>query len=198
MSMLLEGIVVKAMGISSSPREGGNSETLLRVALAGAKAAGAQTEMIRLGALAYGGCTACMQCGDTSRCTQIDQASPVYEKLFAADIWLFASPIYFDGVCGQMKMFWDRLVCLTFEGNQLTGKRAGAFILTYERQRSDYYPVVGKKLVDYFPWFGEFVASKVLAAPELGEPDEASNKQELLQQARLLGYGLTKALASPP
>jgi multimeric flavodoxin WrbA len=168
---------------------------LLRVALAGVKAAGAEADMVRLGGLSYGGCTACMQCGETARCTQIDQASPVYEKLFAADIWLFASPVYFDGVCGQMKLFWDRLVCLTFEGNQLTGRRAGGFILSYERQRSDYYLVVGKKLVDYFPWFGEFVASKVLTAPELGEPDEASKAPELLQKARLLGYGLTEALA---
>jgi len=131
---------LRALGIAGSPRKGANSETLLAAALEGAAELGAETEIVRLNDLDYSPCQVCQGCKKAGRCIVKDDMQGVHEKLRAADIWILSSPIYFDGVSGQMKSFFDRLWCFTHEGNKLPGTRAGGVIVTYEdkeRARDD-------------------------------------------------------------
>ena len=53
---------MKVIAINGSPRKGWNTETLLKKALEGAGAAGAETEMVHLYDLKFRGCVSCMAC----------------------------------------------------------------------------------------------------------------------------------------
>jgi len=185
-----------ALGISGSPRRGGNSETLLHAALEGARGAGAHTEVVRLNELAYVGCQACDACFTQHRCVQRDDLTEVLARLREADAWLFASPIYFDGVSGQLKTFFDRCRFFIRDPQKAGHRRAGAIITTYEAGPNEFYLETARHLAAYFDgWFGSFARVEVMAEPRLGPPDAAANRPELVAKARALGAGLVEALS---
>ena len=103
---------LKVLGISTSPRLKGNSDLLLREALAGAESAGAQVEYLRLCDLEIGPCVECNCCHTTGRCRLEDDYQMVLDKMLDADRLIFATPVFFMTVCSQAKMLIDRGQCL--------------------------------------------------------------------------------------
>jgi multimeric flavodoxin WrbA len=103
---------MKVLGISASPRLKGNSDLLLREALAGAESAGAAVEYIRLCDLSISPCVECNSCYKTGRCRIEDNYQMVYTKMLEADRLIFATPIFFMSVCAQAKILIDRCQCL--------------------------------------------------------------------------------------
>jgi len=65
---------MKVMAINGSPRKGGNTEYLLKTALAELEAEGVETELIQVGGQAVRGCTACGWCRESGegRCVMDD------------------------------------------------------------------------------------------------------------------------------
>jgi len=105
-------MIIKTLGISTSPRINGNSDLLLREALTGAESAGAQIEYIRLSDLNIGPCIECNACYTTGTCQIQDDYQQLLEKMLDADRLIFATPIFFMTVCAQAKMLIDRGQCL--------------------------------------------------------------------------------------
>jgi multimeric flavodoxin WrbA len=105
-------VMAKVLGISSSPRIEGNSDLLLRQALAGAEAAGAQTEYVRLAELNIAPCIECNSCYKTGRCRIDDDYQTLCSKMLETDHLIFATPIFFMTVCAQAKLLIDRCQCL--------------------------------------------------------------------------------------
>ena len=103
---------VKVLGISASPRVEGNSDLLLRQALAGAEAAGAETEYIRLRDLNISPCIECNSCYKSGACVVEDDYQMLSSKMLEADRLIFATPIFFMTVCAQAKALIDRCQCL--------------------------------------------------------------------------------------
>lgn len=103
---------MKVLGISASPRLKGNTDLLLREALAGAESAGAQVEYIRLCDLKIAPCIECNWCFETGKCKIEDDYQMVLSKLLEADRLIFATPIFFMTVCAQAKILIDRCQCL--------------------------------------------------------------------------------------
>ena len=106
---------MKAIGINGSPRKSWNTATLLRKALAGAKAQGAETELVHLYDLSYRGCISCFACkkiGGKSygRCAVKDDLSPILVKAAEADVLILGSPLYFHVESGEMRSFIERLL----------------------------------------------------------------------------------------
>jgi multimeric flavodoxin WrbA len=99
---------LKVLGISTSPRKGGNSDLLLLQALAGAHSAGAITEYIRLSDFDIRPCTECNCCYADGVCIIADDYQQILDKILHADRLIFATPIYFMIVCAQAKMLIDR------------------------------------------------------------------------------------------
>lgn len=94
--------------ISTSPRKGGNSDLLADVFVQGAREAGNFVEKISLADLNIGFCKGCLACQKTQRCVIRDDADTIAQKMGAADVLVFATPIYYYGMCGQMKTMLDR------------------------------------------------------------------------------------------
>lgn len=94
--------------ISTSPRKGGNSETLADSFIRGAKEAGNQVEKICLYDKTIGFCQGCLACLKSHRCVIHDDADIIAQKMRESDVLVFATPIYYYEMCGQMKTMLDR------------------------------------------------------------------------------------------
>lgn len=103
---------IKVLGISASPRANGNSDLLLKQALASAESANAQTEYIRLADLNIAPCVECNSCFKTGACRVQDDYQLISAKMLEADRLIFATPIFFMTVCAQAKLLIDRCQCL--------------------------------------------------------------------------------------
>lgn len=98
----------KVVIISTSLRKDGNSETLADSFAKGAREAGHDVEKINLRGKDIQFCTACLVCQDTFKCVLKDSVEPILESMQQAEVLVFATPIYFYGMTGQMKTMLDR------------------------------------------------------------------------------------------
>src|SRR5664279_298335 len=127
---------MKVVAINGSPRKGGNTEILLKKALAPLAAAGWQTEFIQIGGARIRGCQACYQCFEkkNSRCSQQDEVfNRCFEKMVAADAILLGSPTYFTDVSAEMKALIDRSGLVAIANGGLFRGKIGAAVVAVRR-----------------------------------------------------------------
>ena len=99
----------KVLILSSSPRRGGNSDTLCDEFMRGAQEAGNQVEKIFLKDKNINYCTWCSVFSMYGKpCPQKDDANEIVEKMIAADVIVMATPVYFYTMSAQMKTLIDR------------------------------------------------------------------------------------------
>ena len=98
----------KVLIISTSPRKNGNSEALADAFLNGAVDSGNTAEKISLYDKTIGFCKGCLACQKTGRCVIHDDADTIAQKMLTADVLVFATPIYYYEMSGQMKTMLDR------------------------------------------------------------------------------------------
>ena len=94
--------------ISTSFRKGGNSESLAEEFARGAQESGNKVEKVYLRDKNIGFCKGCLACVNTNRCVIKDDAAEIVEKMLAADVIVFSTPIYYYEMSGQMKTLLDR------------------------------------------------------------------------------------------
>lgn len=94
--------------LSTSPRRGGNSEQLAAAFARGAHDAGHTVEHLHLADKSLAFCRGCLSCQTTQRCVIHDDAAGIVDRMKDADTLVFATPIYFYEMCGQMKTLLDR------------------------------------------------------------------------------------------
>ena len=95
--------------ITSSLRDNSNSDTLAASFAEGAREAGNNVETISLKDKAINFCMGCMVCQETLECVIEDDAISIAEKVKAADVLVFVSPVYYYSISGQLKTLLDRL-----------------------------------------------------------------------------------------
>ena len=98
----------KVLILSASPRKGGNSDLLADAFAAGAREAGHEVEKVCLYDKDIAFCRGCLACQKTQRCVIRDDADAIAQKMLTADVLVFATPIYFYEMCGQMKTMLNR------------------------------------------------------------------------------------------
>jgi len=98
----------KLVGIYTSPRKGGNSDTLLDAALEGAAEAGAEIQRLHVRDLDFVPCQNCGSCSSKGTCRITDDMTVIYDALDNSDVIVLASPIYFCSLCAQAKTMIDR------------------------------------------------------------------------------------------
>lgn len=95
--------------ITTSLRARSNSDILAEKVAEGAKAAGHEVEVISLKDKTISFCKGCLACQKTFKCVIKDDAMEIAEKVKEADTLVFATPIYYYEMSGQMKTLLDRL-----------------------------------------------------------------------------------------
>ncbi len=95
--------------LSSSLREHSNSDMMADAFAEGARAAGHDVEKIRLSGKEIRFCQGCLACQNTKRCVIHDDADDIVQNhMLGADVLVFATPIYYYEMSGQMKTLLDR------------------------------------------------------------------------------------------
>lgn len=98
----------RVLVISTSLRNNSNSEILADAFLDGAQSAGHEAEKVSLKNKTLAFCRGCLACHKTGNCVLHDDAEEIVEKMSHADVLVFATPIYYYEMSGQMKTLIDR------------------------------------------------------------------------------------------
>jgi len=121
---------MKVLGISGSPRKGGNSEFITAHALRAISEEGIETEMVSLAGLNIGHCIGCYACQKEHRCIIDDDLPPILEKMKAADGIILATPVYFSGASSLVKALMDRTgMVARYSDSLFKGKVGGPLVV---------------------------------------------------------------------
>ena len=103
---------MKVLALLGSPRRDGNTEILADAFLEGAEEAGAEADKVRLDALNIRPIGEVIDVSNEREDVRADDDYPAaLERFMDADVAVFATPVYWLGVSGQMKCFIDRFSC---------------------------------------------------------------------------------------
>jgi len=98
--------------VNASPHgDKGNTGWILNPFIEGMKSKGADVTVLYTRKMNIKPCLGCIACWlkTPGECVLSDDYDPVMPMIKAADIIVFATPLYWDGVSGPMKMFLDRM-----------------------------------------------------------------------------------------
>ncbi len=102
----------KIIAIYGSPRRKGNTATLLKKAVEGARDAGADVEEIVLRDLKLSPCLEIYGCLQAGECAIKDDFQKVRDKILDAEGLMLASPVFFYTVSAHTKILMDRFQSL--------------------------------------------------------------------------------------
>lgn len=94
--------------LSSSLRRNSNSDALADAFMRGAEEAGHQAEKVSLAGKTIHFCRGCLVCQKTQKCVIDDDSRYITEKMLQADAVVFATPVYYYSMSGQLKTTLDR------------------------------------------------------------------------------------------
>ncbi|EWM52194.1 flavodoxin family protein [Ruminococcus flavefaciens] len=174
----------KVLVISSSLRNKSNSEILARQAAKGAEDAGHDVEFITLKDKTLNFCKGCLACQKTMRCVIRDDASEICEKVGNAEVLIFANPIYYYELCGQLKTLLDR--CNPLYPSDY--KFRDVYLITASAEDGDEVCQTAKGgLQGWVDCFEKARLVKVLSGGGLSVPAEAEQSEEYLKATYELG-----------
>jgi len=127
---------VRVLGISGSPRPGGNTDILVKLALECLAQEGLDTEFLSLADRPIKPCMACRGCvkADGLRCVQEDPAfEGIVERFVAADGVLLGSPVYFGSATPQIMALVDRVGYVARAKENFLRRKVGAAIVVARR-----------------------------------------------------------------
>ncbi|MCK5351632.1 flavodoxin family protein [bacterium] len=192
------------LGVSGSPRRGGNSDRVLDAILAGASERGTDIEALHLSSMEMSSCIGCERCRKDKVCTRFeDDLTPFYPRISRAEGIILVTPVYNYNVTAWMKAFIDRLYCFyDFDeerprgwSSRLAGqgKTAALAIVAEQMEPKD----IGVTMVAMrmpMEAFGYRIVGE-LAVPGVFEAGVVSERPGVLEQAAKLGRDLTAALS---
>ena len=177
----------KVLVITTSLRAKSNSDRLTEELIRGAKDAGHEVENISLKGKEIRFCIGCLSCQKTQKCILKDDAIEIAEKIKESETLVFATPIYYYEMSGQMKTLLDRLNPL-YPSDYKFRK---VYMLSVATEDEDYVPekaVSGLQgWVDCFEK-AEFAGS--LFCGGISDPNEASARSVELDEAYQFGKAL--------
>ena len=184
----------KIIAIYGSPRRKGNTATLLKKVIEGARDSGAEVEEIILRDLKISPCLEIYGCLKAGECAIKDDFQMVRDKILHAQGLILASPVFFYTVSSHTKMLMDRFQSLWVKkywvdkipGDKQTNNRKGLFISVGATK--------GKKLFDgmllsirYFFDVLDMELWKALLYRQLDFQDDVLKHPEYLEETYTAG-----------
>ena len=174
----------KILIVSASPRKNSNSEALALAFADGARESGHEVEFISLRGKTVNFCRGCFVCQEKQRCVIRDDADEICQKALTADVLVFATPIYYYEMSGQLKTLLDRLNPLFPSDYAFTD----VYVLTSAAEAEDYVPERAVQGVE--GWIDCFERAKLAGSVFLGGvtgTGEAAQHEQKLREAFDLG-----------
>jgi multimeric flavodoxin WrbA len=189
------------VAIYGSPRRQGNTATLLKKTIEGARDSGAEVEEIVLRDLKISPCLEIYGCMQAGECAIKDDFQIVRDKILASQGLILASPVFFYAVSSHTKILMDRFQSLWVKKNWVDKtpkdkqiiKRKGLFISVGATK--------GKKLFDgmllsvkYFFDVLEMELWKTLLYRQLDFQEDVLKHPEYLEEAYAAGKKFVTAI----
>ncbi len=189
---------MKVIGISGSPRRGGNTETLLSEVLRGAEEAGAETRLFILSGMKIAPCRHCDGCLAEGDCVVKDDMWLIYPEIESMDALVLASPIFFYGVTAQTKAMIDRFQAFwarkyVLKRRIAAKKREGVFISTGGTEFPDTFEHAKATVKNFFLVIDVKYWAELLF-PGVDRKGEIEEHPTALKDAHLLGKRLVEEI----
>jgi len=183
----------KILILSGSPIKNGNTATLVKWFIEGARTKGAQAEVVQAAFLKYksSGCTSCRACQKLVKyeCVINDEAKPVLAKMVEVDVIVMATPLYFYGASAQLKLVMDRMFSLykwdNKAGTMRTPLKGKSFVLIASAFEDIGLDILEKAFAITADYSG--MKFKSLLVPNAGESGDIQLKDNIRKQAVALG-----------
>ncbi|MGM9538290.1 MAG: flavodoxin family protein [Candidatus Onthomonas sp.] len=173
--------------LSTSLRAGSNSDFLAKEVQRGAQEAGHQVTCISLAGKNIQFCKGCLACQQTQRCVIQDDVADIARQVKEADVLVFATPIYYYEMSGQMKTLLDRLNPLYPSDYRFRE----IYLLATAAETGEH--VARRAVSGLEGWIDCFEQARlagVLFAGGLTGPGEAERAEQFRQESYLLGRNI--------
>jgi len=185
-------------GISGSATPCSSTDMLVERALSGAKMSRHKTKFYRLNEMTMIPCQACGKSPEPEYCFFHDDAYILFEKIEQSDAVILGSPIYFDSVSAQTKIFIDRSNCLRpadfsdmsvqkFQKPRFTGKRGGIILVAGDYGK---FEASLRVMRAFFIWAGIEIKFELLYTTKSLHYGEAAANEDVLSEAFKCGEKL--------
>ena len=192
--------MTKLLLISASPVENSSTELLLQRIAASVASSVPDTslQVVRLNYLDFRPCQACGEAPEQNKfCLYDDDLTEVYKMVAECDCLLFGTPIYFDSVSAQAKMFIDRCNCFRppdYDDHDpdhdfiklLNRKRPGAMVLVGGKR--GWFEGARRVVAGFFKWIEVVSMGQIsFASDDFRRSGLAAEDAAILDEADQLG-----------
>lgn len=177
----------KVLIISTSLRGGSNSDILARECEKGAKEAGHEVEYISLKGKEIKFCIGCLTCQTRGCCVLNDDVAEIMEKVKKAEVLVYATPIYYYEMAGQMKTLLDRLNPLYTADYAF---RDIYMIATAAEDEESAFEKAYNGLCGWVDCFEKAELKGIVTGGGIDEPNDAIHHKDVIKKAYELGKGL--------
>jgi len=146
-----------------------------------------------LGECRIGSCLGHEDCGERAACPLQDDAAALLDRVYAADGLILATPVYYENVSAQMKVFMDRNVFRYSHDEWLGARIIGLIVVTAETGLDDTFAALRRFLALSTATEVPVVCAGGLAS----SAGEAAADAKLMAAARRLGADVAGALTAP-
>ena len=192
------------LGISGSPTGGSSTDILVNTILEGATANHVKTKFVRLNDKNILPCQSCGKSPEPDYCFFYDDMDELYGLMEKSEAIILGSPIYFDSVSAQTKLFIDRTNCLrpidfsiedetVFKKPLFKGKKGGIVIVGGEQGSFD---TTLRTARGFFLWAGMEIVFELKYITSGLRAGGARNDDVILKKARECGEKLLAAIKS--
>ncbi len=193
--------MVKIIAIYGSPRRDGNSSTLLKQAVAGARQEGAEVEEVVLRDYKISPCMEIYACIKNGECAIRDDFPKILAKLETCTGIMLASPIFFYSVSAHTKIFMDRCQSLWVRKYWIEKQPFGKAPKTRKGLFISVGATKGKKLFDgallTVKYFFDVLSAglwKTVLCRGVDRKGEIDGRKDSLKEAFEAGRALAQAL----
>ena len=177
----------KVLIVSASLRGGSNSEVLAKECEKGARAAGHEVELVSLKGKKIEFCIGCLACQSGKPCVRKDDVAEIMEKVKNAETVVFATPIYYYEMSGQLKTLLDRLNPLF---PMEYAFREIYMIATAAEDGEHVFARAYSGLQGWVDCFEKAELKGLVTGGEIGDANDAPNHPDALKRAYELGLRL--------
>lgn len=190
------------VGISGSPTGGSSTDFLIKAVMDNVTGDHIKRNFIRLNEKSILPCQACGKSPEPDFCFFHDDMDEVFAVMKKSDGIILGSPVYFDSVSAQAKLFIDRTNCLRPvdfdypEGPKIkeplfSGKKGGIILVGGERGK--FNGALGTARA-FFIWAGIEIVFEMQYRTWTFEPGEASRDSEFQAEIKKCAEQLQASL----
>ena len=177
--------------LNGATRINGNTDLILKTIIESSENTEVKINQINLRKKKIADCIGCFHCHDDDKCSIKDDMKEIREEINKSDLLIFASPVYWWGVTGIMKILIDRLYFYYSSCNKkfIAGKKA--IIVTPMNMNSDIHKI--KILIKFYDFLFDNLDVELVDTYFFGninEKGEIGTNTEYLRQIDYLGKNL--------